>query len=135
MFLPLIFSTNTQKTFLCLKMIMAKIIYLLAHYYTKGYLLSQTCRNRIGKDVPLIIKTSKVQEDGRPFFRYKCKYCSIWQEFHRCAKWAYRWLNRIKETCFVVARAPVLDYFVSMFHIHFFCVLFIKELHFMWECI
>ena len=26
-------------------------------------------------------------------------------EFHRCAKWAYRWLNRIKETCFVIARA------------------------------
>ena len=139
MFLPLIFHTNTQKTFLCLKMIMAKIIYLLAHYYTKGYLLSQThkavFRNRIEKSVSLIIKTSKVQEDGRPFFRYKCKYCSIWQKFHRCAKWAYRWLNRIKETCFVVARAPVLDYFVSMFHIHFFCVLFIKELHFMWECI
>ena len=50
---------------------MTKIIYLLAHYYTKGYLLSQThkavFRNRIEKSVSLIIKTSKVQEDGRPF--------------------------------------------------------------------
>ena len=65
------FPHKHTKNVFCLKMIMTKIIYLLAHYYTKGYLLSQThkavFRNRIEKSVSLIIKTSKVQEDGRPF--------------------------------------------------------------------
>ena len=52
---------------------MTKIIYLLALYYTEGYLLSQThnavlnCRNRKEKSGISITKTCKVQEDGRRF--------------------------------------------------------------------
>ena len=57
---------------------MTKIIYLLAHYYTKGYWLSQThkavlnrttdkCCNRKEKSGISITKTCKVQEDGRRF--------------------------------------------------------------------
>ena len=52
-------------------MIMTKIIYLLALYYTNGYLLSQihnaVCRNRKEKSCISITKTCKVQEDGRRF--------------------------------------------------------------------
>ena len=61
------FPHKHTKNVFCLKMIMTKIIYLLAHYYTKRYQLSQTHKAILNKRVILIIKTSKVQEDGRPF--------------------------------------------------------------------